>query len=125
MRVAIILPTDNLTWHNMKDMELVGTYEMNNNQNYHVPSLNTRTLTSHDIDQLSDVIKGASFEIQQLDNGNFYTDLFSSSLRKGILDKGYYNRSTLTKATFPKEYMTFGFIHNTPIEGRLNGEPMH
>lgn len=93
-------------------------------QKYDVPSVNTRTLAYHDIDQLSGVIKGASFEIQQLGNGNFHTDLFSSSLKKGILDKGFYNRSTLTKGTFSEEYMTFGFIHDTTQEGHINGETM-
>lgn len=93
-------------------------------QKYDVPSVNKLTLTYHDIDQLSDVIKGASFEIQQLDNGNFHADLFSSSLKKGILDKGFYNRSTLTKGTFSGEDMTFGFIHDTPQEGHINGETM-
>jgi hypothetical protein len=38
------------------------------------------------MDQLSDVIKGASFEIEQLENGNFHADLFSASVENGILD---------------------------------------
>ena len=98
---------------------------MDHNQNLHKTLINTKTLTHYDIDQLADVIKGASFEVHQLDKGNFHTDHLNVSFKKGILDKGYYNRSTLTKGTFSQEYMTFGFIHDTPKEGRLNGESMH
>ena len=98
---------------------------MKNDQNAHNPFINTQTLTYYDIDQLADVVKGASLEVQQLDKGNFYSDHVNVSLNKGVLDKGYYKRSTLTKGTFSPEYMTFGFIHDTPKAGRLNGESMH
>ena len=98
---------------------------MKNDQNAHNPFINTQTLTYYDIDQLADVVKGASLEVHQLDKGNFYSDHVNVSLNKGVLDKGYYKRSTLTKGTFSQEYMTFGFIHDTPKAGRLNGESMH
>lgn len=98
---------------------------MNNDQNTHKPFINIQTLTYYDIDQLADVVKGASLEVYQLDKGKFHSDHLNVSLKKGVLDKGYYKRSTLTKGTFSQEYMTFGFIHDTPKEGRLNGESMH
>lgn len=98
---------------------------MNNDQNFYKPFINTHALTCYDIDQLADVVKGASLEVHQIDKGNFYSDHLNVSLKKGVLDKGYYKRSTLTKGTFSQEYMTFGFIHDTPKEGRLNGESMH
>jgi len=98
---------------------------MNNDQNSNKPFVNTQTLTYYDIDQLADVVKGASLEVHQLDKGKFHSDHLNVSMKKGVLDKGYYKRSTLTKGTFSQEYMTFGFIHDTPKEGRLNGESMH
>ena len=98
---------------------------MDDNQNLHKPIINTQSLTHYDIDQLADVVKGASFEVHQLDKGKFHSDHLNVSMKKGVLDKGYYNRATLTKGTFSQEYMTFGFIHDTPKEGRLNGESMH
>jgi len=98
---------------------------MDDNQNLHKPFINTHTLTFYDIDQLADVVKGASLEVHQLDKGKFHSDHLNVSLKKGMLDKGYYKRSTLTKGTFSQENMTFGFIHDTPKEGRLNGESMH
>ena len=86
------------------------------------PRIQKQTLTCFDSDQLSDVVKGASFELQQLDKGSFNANLFSASLGKGVLDRGYYNLSVLTQGTFSKEYMTCGFIHETHSESRLNGE---
>ncbi len=75
-----------------------------------------------DSDALSEVVKGASFELYQLDKGAFRSDLLSLHLDKGILDKGYYNRSILTKGIFSEQHMTFGFVHTADKEGHVNGE---
>ena len=57
---------------------------MDHNENLHKTLINTKTLTHYDIDQLADVIKGASFEVHQLDKGNFHTDHLNVSFKKGI-----------------------------------------
>lgn len=95
---------------------------MKKTQTHHLPSANTRTLTYYDMDQLSDVVKGASFEIEQLENGNFHADLFSAAFIKGGLDRGRYNRTTFTKGIFSEEYMTFGFLLDAHEDSRLNGK---
>jgi len=98
---------------------------MKNTKEAGTPPIQKQTFTCFNGDQLSDVVKGASFELQQLDKGAFRADLFSASLGNGILDKGYYNLSVLTKGTFSQEYMTCGFVHEANKEGHLNGEVMH
>ena len=97
---------------------------MKNTKESSTHSTQKKSLTYFDSDQLSDVIKGASFELQQLGKGAFRADLFSVSLGKGILDRGHYSRSVLTEGTFSQENMTFGFIHKANAEGHLNGEVM-
>lgn len=91
-------------------------------ENNSVKSINARSLEYYDMDQLSDVVKGASFEIEQLENGNFHADLFSATFIKGGLDRGRYNRTTFTKGIFSEEYMTFGFLLDAHEESRLNGK---
>ena len=98
---------------------------MKNTKDSCTPRIHKQTLTCFDSDQLSDVVKGASFGQQQLDKGAFRADLFSVSLGGGILDKGHYSLSLLTEGTFSQEYMTFGFVHEANSEARLNGEVMH
>ena len=90
-------------------------------ENNSVKSINARSLEYYDMDQLSEVVKGASFEIEQLENGNFHADLFSATFIKGGLDRGRYNRTTFTKGIFSEEYMTFGFLLDAHEESRLNG----
>ncbi len=70
------------------------------------PSIQKQTLTCFDSDQLGEVVKGASFELHQMDKGAFQADLFSASFGKGTLDIGQYNRSILTEGTFSPEHMT-------------------
>jgi AraC-like DNA-binding protein len=91
-------------------------------ENNSVKSINARSLEYYDMDQLSEVVKGASFEIEQLENGNFHADLFSATFIKGGLDRGCYNRTTFTKGIFSEEYMTFGFLLDAHEESRLNGK---
>jgi len=91
-------------------------------ENNSVKSINARALEYYDMDQLSDVVKGASFEIEQLENGNFHADLFSAAFIKGGLDRGRYNRTTFTKGIFSEEYMTFGFLLDAHEDSRLNGK---
>ena len=81
-----------------------------------------KILNYFDSDHLADVVKGASFELKQLDKGSFTANLFTASLNAGVLDRGCYNLSVLTQGTFSQEYMTFGFIHQADNVGRLNGE---
>ena len=93
-------------------------------ENNSVKSINARALEYYDMDQLSDVVKGASFEIEQLENGNFHADLFSAAFIKGGLDRGRYNRTTLTKGVFSEEYMTFGFLLDAHEETCFNGKTL-
>ena len=90
-------------------------------ENNSVKSINARSLEYYDMDQLSEVVKGASFEIEQLESGNFEADLFSATFIKGGLDRGRYNRTTFTKGIFSEEYMTFGFLLDAHAQSRLNG----
>jgi AraC family ethanolamine operon transcriptional activator len=85
------------------------------------PSIQKQTLTCFDSDQLGEVVKGASFELHQMDKGAFQADLFSASFGKGTLDIGQYNRSILTEGTFSSDSMIIGFLLDTKGESRLNG----
>ncbi len=97
---------------------------MSNKQGHSPSFIQKQVLTCFDSDQLNEVVKGADFELNQLDKGSFRADLLSISLEKGILDRGCYNRSVLTEGTFTQDYITCGFIHHTEKEGYLNGSTM-
>lgn len=97
---------------------------MSEKQGHHPSPIQKQTLTCFDSEQLSNVVKGADFELHQLDKGSFRADLLSISLGNGILDRGCYSRSVLTQGLFPQEYITCGFVHHAQKEGRLNGSSM-
>ena len=93
-------------------------------KNINTQSIQKQTLTCFDSDQLGEVVKGASFELHQMDTGSFKADLFSASLGKGILDRGTYSQPVLTEGTFSSEHMTIGITLDTKGEGHLNGSSM-
>jgi len=85
------------------------------------PPMKKQRFTCFDSDQLNEVVKGASIELQQMDSGSFQADLFNVSLGNGTLDIGQYSRSVLSEGTFSPELMTFGFLLDAKGEGRMNG----
>lgn len=97
---------------------------MKNSKVISPPSIQKQTLTCFDSDQLGEVIKGASFELHQMDIGSFQADLLSTSFGKGILEKGRYSRTVLTEGTFSPEYMTFAFALAAKSESRVNGSSL-
>jgi len=72
-------------------------------------------------DAMADVVAGASFNIQQIESGNFQADLFATTLGNGLFSGGDYSRSVLTEGTFSEDHMVFGFLHETSAPGTLNG----
>jgi len=95
------------------------------NDSTHNPSLiQKQTITYFDSDQLSDVIKGADFELYQIEKGSFCANLLQASVGKGILNRGEYNLSVLTQGSLSQEYMTCGFVHDIKNKGYLNGSDM-
>jgi len=94
---------------------------MNDTSNSGLSSIYKQTLTCFDSDQLSDVIKGASFELHQVGKGSFRADMFHISFGKGILDSARYSNSILTEGTTSQDNMTFGFIHDSRNEATHNG----
>ena len=94
---------------------------MNNTSDPDLSPIQKQTFTCFDSDLLSDVIKGASFELHQVDKGSFRADIFHASLGKGILDSARYSNSILTEGTVSQDNMSFGFIHDCKNEFNLNG----
>ena len=97
---------------------------MNNDREYNPSLIQKQTITCFDSDQLSDVIKGADFELYQMEKGSFRADLFQASVGQGTLNRGEYSLSVLTKGSLSQDYMTCGFVHNIKNEGVLNGSAM-
>lgn len=96
--------------------------KMSNTQDTSATALLKQSLTCFDSEQLNDVVKGVDFEIHQLDKGSFQADLSSIPIGKGMIDRGYYSRTTLTEGTLSKENMILTFINQTQDEGSINGE---
>ena len=94
---------------------------MNDTSNSALSSIHKQTLTCFDSDLLSDVIKGASFDLHQVGKGSFRADMFHVSFGKGILDSARYSNSILTEGTVSQDNMSFGFIHNCKNEFNFNG----
>ena len=94
---------------------------MNDTENSTLSSMYKQTLCCFDSDQLCDVIKGASFDLHQVNKGSFQADLFHAFLGKGILDSASYSASILTEGTISQDNMTFGFIHDCKGESIFNG----
>ena len=94
---------------------------MNDTENSTLSSIHKQTLTCFDSDQLSDVIKGASFDLHQVGKGSFQADMLHISLGTGILDSARYSNSILTEGTISQNNMSFGFIHDSKGESTFNG----
>lgn len=94
---------------------------MKNTKDIISQGMQKQTLTCFDADQLNEVVKGASFQLHQMEKGSFQADLFSTSLGKGTLDIGQYSRLILSEGTFSPDSMTFGFLLDAKGEGRFNG----
>ena len=97
---------------------------MNNDKVDTLSLIQKQTITSFDSEQLSDVIKGADFELYQIEKGSFRADLFQATLGSGTLNRGKYSLGVLTKGSLSKDYMTCGFVHDIKSEGCLNGTKM-
>lgn len=95
---------------------------MSEKQGQSLPSIQKKTLTCFDSEQLNDVVKGVDFGIQQLDKGSFQADLSSIAIGRGTIDRGYYSRTTLTQGALSKENMILAFINHTQGEGSIGGE---
>ena len=94
---------------------------MNNTSDSDLSPIQKQTLTCFDSDLLSDVIKGASLNLHQVDKGSFQADMLHISLGKGILDSARYSNSILTEGTISQDNMSFGFIHDSKGESIFNG----
>ena len=94
---------------------------MNNILKPDLSPLQKQALTCFDSDLLSDVIKGASFDLHQVGKGSFRADMLHISLGKGILDSARYSNSILTEGTISQDNMSFGFIHDSRDESTFNG----
>jgi len=97
---------------------------MNNDRKYSPSLIQKQTIICFDSDQLSDVIKGADFELYQMEKGSFRANLFQASVGQGIINRGEYSLSVLTKGSLSQDYMTCGFVHDIKSEGCLNGSEM-
>ena len=78
-------------------------------------------ISSYDNDQLRQIIKGASFDVLQMDAGQFEAQLYNLSLKGSALDGGIYRKKTLTLGTFAPDVVTFGLIHSLENYGLING----
>ena len=97
---------------------------MNNTLEQKLSSIQKQTLTCFDSDILSDVIKGASFDLYQVGKGSFQANMFHATIGKGILDSCHYSNSIVTEGTISQDNMTFGFIHDSKDESTFNGNKL-
>jgi len=82
---------------------------------------NINRISSYDNEHLRQIIKGASFDVLQMNPGQFEAQLFNLSLLDNALDGGFYRKKTLTVGTFAPEVVTFGLIHGLDNYGTING----
>ena len=94
---------------------------MNNTPTHNKSHIKKQKLTCFNSDLLRDVIKGASFDLHQVDKGSFQADMFHASIGKGILDSSHYSNTMLTEGTISEDNMTFGFIHESKEDSLFNG----
>ena len=97
---------------------------MNHTLDLNLSPIQKQSLTCFDSDLLRDVIKGASFDLHQVNKGSFQADMFHASIGKGILDSARYSNSILTEGTVSKDNMSFGFIHHCKNEFNFNGNTL-
>ena len=82
---------------------------------------NINKISSYDNEHLRQIIEGASFDVLQMDPGQFEAQLFNLSLVDNALDGGFYRKKTLTVGTFAPDVVTFGLIHGLDNYGIING----
>ena len=82
---------------------------------------NINKILSYDNEHLRQIIKGASFDVLQMNPGQFEAQLFNLSLLDNALDGGFYRKKTLTVGTFAPDVVTFGLIHGLDNYGTING----